>query len=110
MASNSKEKRKKRLEKIAFISFFLSLGGAVWSLVALLGDVMNSRLLFIPFVSFVPPLGFSLLMYLFCKYVQKKADKIVTEREEEEELRRQDLVAKAKCAAGTNRTDGASDT
>jgi len=93
MAEDHKEKSKKRLERIAFAAFLLSLGAAVWFLFALLGDFMNPRLLSIPFLSFVPPLALSLLMYAFCKYVEKKAEAIVTEREEEEEQRRRDIVA-----------------
>ncbi len=93
MAKDQKEKRKKRLKGIAFAAFLLSLGAGGWFLIALLGDFMNPRLLSISFVSFVPPIALSLFMYLFCKYVERKAEAIVTEREEEEEQRRRDLVA-----------------
>jgi hypothetical protein len=60
---------------------------------SLLADLLNPRLLSISFVSFVPPIALSISMYAFCKYVQKKADAIVTETEEEEEQRRRDIVA-----------------
>jgi cytochrome c-type biogenesis protein CcmH/NrfF len=60
---------------------------------ALLEDLMNPRLLSISFVSFVPPIALSLLMYVVCKYAEKKAEAIVTEREEQEEQRRRDIVA-----------------
>jgi hypothetical protein len=93
MAERHKEKRKKRLKRIAFAAFLLSLGAAGWFLITLLGDLMNPRLLSLSFVSFVPPIALSLLMFVFCKYVEKKAEAIVTEREEEEEQRRGDLVA-----------------
>jgi hypothetical protein len=93
MAKDQKEKRKKRLEGTAFAAFLLSLGAAGWFLFALLGDLMNPRLLSISFVSFVPPITLSLSMYVFCKCVEKKADAIVTERQEEEEQRRRDIVA-----------------
>jgi hypothetical protein len=93
MAKDHKGKRKKRLKEIAFAAFLLSLGAAGWFLIALLGDLMNPRLLSISFVSFMPPIALSLFMYVFCKYVEKKAEAIVTEREEEEEQRRRDIVA-----------------
>jgi hypothetical protein len=93
MAKDQKEKKKKRLEGIAFAAFLLSTGAAGWFLFALLGDVMNPRLLSISFVSFVPPIALSLLMYGLCKYVERKAEAIVTERQEEEEQRRRDIVA-----------------
>ena len=93
MAKHPKEKRKQRLDRIAFSAFLLSLSAAGWFLMALLGDLLNPRLLSISFVSFVPPIALSLSMYAFCKYVQKKADAIVTERQEEEEQRRRDIVA-----------------
>jgi hypothetical protein len=93
MAKDDKEKRKKGLEGIAFAAFLLSLSAAGWFLIALLADLMNPRLLSISFVSFAPPIALSLFMYVFCKYVGKKAEAIVTEREEEEEQRRRDLVA-----------------
>jgi hypothetical protein len=93
MAKDHKEKRKKRLEGIAFAAFLLSVSAAGWFLIALLLDLMNPRLLSISFVSFLPPIALSLFMYVYCKYVEKKAEAIVTEREEEEEQRRRDLVA-----------------
>ena len=93
MAKDQKEKRKKRLEGIAFAAFLLSLSAAGWFLFALLGDLMNPRLLSISVVSFVPPITLSLFMYVLCKYVERKAEAIVTEREEEEERRRRDIVA-----------------
>jgi hypothetical protein len=92
-AKHPKEKRKKRLDRTAFSAFLLSLSAAGWFLIALLGDLMNPRLLSISFVSFVPPITLSLSMYAICKYVQKKADAIVTETEEDEEQRRRDIVA-----------------
>jgi hypothetical protein len=93
MEKHPQEKRKRRLDRIAFSAFLLSLSAAGWFLIALLGDLMNPRLLSISFVSFAPPIALSLSMFAFCKYVQKKADAIVTETEEEEEQRRRDLVA-----------------
>ncbi len=93
MANDPREKRKRRLEQIAFAAFMLSLSAGSWALIALLADFMNPRLLSISFFSFVPPIVLSFFMYLVCKYVEKKADGIVTEREEEEEQRRRDLVA-----------------
>lgn len=93
MAKDHREKRKKRFKGIAFAAFLLSLGAAGWFLIALLGDLMNPRLLSISFVSFAPPITLSLFMLVFCKYVEKKAEAIVTEREEEEEQRRRDIVA-----------------
>jgi hypothetical protein len=93
MAKDHKEKRKKRLKGIAFAAFFLSLGAGGWFLIGLLGDLMNPRLLSISFASFVPPIALSLFMYVSCKYVEQKAESIVTEREEEEEQRRRDIVA-----------------
>jgi hypothetical protein len=93
MAKDHKEKRKKRLQGIAFAAFLLSLGAAAWFLFALLGDLMNPRLLSISCVSFMPPIAISVFMYASCKYVEEKAEAIVTEREEEEEQRRRDLVA-----------------
>jgi hypothetical protein len=93
MAKDHKEKRKKRLKRVAFAAFLLSLGAGGWFLIGLLGDFMNSRLLSISFVSFVPPIALSLFMYVSCKYVGEKAEAIVTEREEEEEQRRRDVVA-----------------
>ena len=110
MANDSKEKKKKRLEKIAFVSFLLSLGAAGWFIIALLADLMNSRLLFIPFVSFVFPIALSLFMYGCCKYAQNKADAIVTERKEEEERQRQDRIAAIMRALRTTRTKDAPDT
>jgi predicted DNA repair protein MutK len=71
---------------------------------------MNARLLFIPFVSLVPPIVVSLFMYLCCKYAEKKADAIVTEREEEAERQRQDRIAAAMRAVGTTGTKNASGT
>lgn len=93
MAKDHKEKRKKRIEGIAFVAFLLSVSAAGWFLIALLLDLMNPRLLSISFVSFVPSIALSLLMYVFCRYMEKKAEAIVTEREEEEEQRKRDLVA-----------------
>lgn len=93
MARAHKEEIKKRLQKIAFAAFLISLSAAGWFLMALLGDLMNPRLLSISFVSYVPPIGLSLFMYVFCKYVEKKAEAIVTEHEEEEEQRRREIVA-----------------
>jgi len=110
MAKDHKEKRKKRLEGIAFAAFLLSLGAAGWFLFALLGDLMNPRLLSISFVSFVPPIALSLFMYVFCKNVEKKAEAIVTEREEEEQQRRRDLVAAITRGARPASTKKPSDT
>lgn len=93
MATDHKEMRKKRLESIAFAAFVISLIAAVWFLMGLLSDVMNPRLLSISFVSFAPPIALILFMYVLRKYVEKKAEAIVTEREEEEEQRRRDIVA-----------------
>lgn len=93
MANDHKEKRKKRLKGVAFVAFLLSLGAGGWLLIALLGDLMNPRLLSISFVSLVPPMALFLFMYVSCKYVEKKAEAIITEREEEENQRRRDLVA-----------------
>ncbi len=109
MAKDHKEKRKKRLEGIAFAAFLLSLGAGGWFLIALLADLMNPRLLSISFVSFVPPIALSLFMYVFCKYVEKKAEAIVTEREEEEQ-RRRDLVAAISHGARPASTKKPSDT
>jgi hypothetical protein len=110
MAKDHKEKRKKRLKGISFAAFLLSLSAAGWFLIALLGDLMNPRLLSISFISFVPPIALSLFMYVFCKYVEKKADAIVTEREEEEEQRRRDLVAALARGARPASTKKPSDT
>ena len=109
-AKDSKEKRKKRFEKIAFASFLLFVGAAGWFLMALFGAFMNAHLLFIPFVSFVPPILVSLFMYLCCKYAQRKAGTIVTEREEEAERQRQDRIAAAMCAVRITGTKNTSDT
>ena len=110
MEKDHKEKRQKRLKGIAFAAFLLSLSAAGWFLIALLGDLMNPRLLSISFVSFVPPIALSLFMYAFCKYVEKKAEAIVTEREEEEEQRRRDLVAALTRGARPASTKKTSDT
>jgi hypothetical protein len=110
MGKDDKQKRKKRLEGIAFAAFLLSLGAGGWFLIALLGDLMNPRLLSISFVSFVPPIAVSLFMYVSCKYVEKKAEAIVTEREEEEEQRRRDLVAAITRGARPASTNKPSDT
>jgi hypothetical protein len=93
MAKDHKEKRKKRLKRVAFAAFLLCLGAGGWFLIALLGDFMNPKLLSISFVSFVPPIALSFFMYVSCKYVEKKAEAIVTEREEKEAQRRRDVVA-----------------
>lgn len=110
MAKDQKEKRKKRLERIAFAAFLLSASAAGWLLFALLGDLMNPRLLSISFVSFVPPIALSLFMYALRKYVEKKAETIVTEREEEEEQRRRDIVAAITRGARPASTKKPSDT
>jgi hypothetical protein len=110
MAKDHKEKRKKRLEGIAFAAFLLALGAGGWFIMALLGDLMNPRLLSISFVSCVPPIALSLLMYVSCKYVEKKAEAIVTEREEEEEQRRRDLVAAITHGTRPSNTKKPSDT
>lgn len=110
MANDHKEKRKKRLEGIALAAFLLSVSAAGWFLFALLLDFMNPRLLSISFVSFVPPIALSLFMYVFCKYVEKKAEAIVTEREEEEEQRRRDVVAALTRGARPASTKKTSDT
>jgi hypothetical protein len=94
-AKGSKEKKKRRLEKIAFVSFILSTGAAGWFLLALIGDLINARQLFIPLTSLVPPIIISLIMYVCCKYAQKRANAIVTEREEEQERLRQERIAAA---------------
>ena len=71
---------------------------------------MNPRLLSISFVSCVLPIALSLLMYVSCKYVEKKAEAIVTEREEEkEEQRRRDLVAAITHATRPSNTKKPSD-
>ena len=93
MENDPKEKRKNRLKGIAFAAFVLSLGAAGWSLIALLANVMNPRVLSISFLSVVPPIAVGLLMYFLCKYVEKKAEAIVTEREEDVQRHRQELVA-----------------
>jgi hypothetical protein len=93
MANDPKDKRKKRLKEIAFAAFTLSLGAAGWFLIALLANAMNPRELSISFASVVSPIAVALVMYLLCKYVEKKAEGIVTEREEEEERRRRELLA-----------------
>jgi hypothetical protein len=93
MADDPNEKRKRRLEQIALAAFMLSLSAGGWALIALLADFMNPRLLSISFFSFVPPIALSFLMYVVCKYVEKRAEGIVTERQEEEERRRRDLAA-----------------
>jgi hypothetical protein len=93
MTKDPKEKRKKRLMKIAFTAFLLSLSAAGWFLLALLADLMNTKLLSISFLSLLPPIALSLILYAFCKYVEKKADAIITERQEQEQQRRRDLVA-----------------
>lgn len=93
MANDPNEKRKRRLEQIALAAFMLSLSAGGWALIALLADFMNPRLLSISFSSFVPPVALSFFMYVVCKYVEKKAESIVTQHEEEEEQRRRDLMA-----------------
>lgn len=99
-ANDPKERRKKRLDRIAFSAFLLSLSAVVWFLMALIADLMNPRLLSISYVSFIPPIALSLSMYAFCKYVQKKADAIVTKTKEEEEQRKRDLVAAVSSTQG----------
>ncbi len=110
-ANDGREKRKRRFEEVAFAAFLVSVSAALWFCVALLGDFMNPRLLFIPFLSFLPPISVSLLAYLFCKYAEKRAESIVTGREEAEEQRRRELVAavtRATRPAGTENTSDAS--
>jgi hypothetical protein len=72
MAGDHKEKRKKRLKRIAFAAFLLSLGAAGWFLITLLGDLMNPRLLSISFVSFVPPIALSCLCSCFVSTLRKR--------------------------------------
>lgn len=93
MAEHPKEKRKKRLNRIAFAAFLLSLGAAGWFLIALLVDLMNSRLLSISPVAFAPPIAVFLCLYAVRKYVEKEAETIMTEREAEEQQRRDLAVA-----------------
>ena len=93
MAENSKENRKKQLKDIALAAFLLSLGAGSWFVIALLSDLMNPKLLSFSYFSYLPPIALSVCMYVFCKYVEKKAAAIVTEREEEVEQRRRALVA-----------------
>jgi hypothetical protein len=114
MAKDHKEKRKKRLKAIAFAAFLFSLSAAGWFLIALLADLMNPRLLSISFGSSVPPIARSLFMYMFCRYMEKKAEAIVTEREQEREeekkQRRQDLVTALTRGARLSTTKKPSDT